>query len=91
MPMGRGRIKRLCQKCSKMFKPTGKTQRVCEPCQKKIMKRVARDRKRKFRKPCRICNEMFQPLNKGWGKLCEPCRKKIVYRPRAIIFKDDNE
>jgi len=47
MPIRKGKLKRPCKDCGKMFIPTGRGCWYCDPCVKKRMKRWVRGKKRK--------------------------------------------
>ena len=36
MPVRKGRLKRPCRKCEKMFAPSGRSEKICHKCKMKI-------------------------------------------------------
>ena len=46
MPIGR--LRKPCRKCSEMFLPSGKFQRICCPCQNKIYKIIGLGKRKRI-------------------------------------------
>jgi len=58
-------MRRCCNKCDKMYEPTGRFQKICDDCYKESMKQ-ANIKRRKYKDTeivtakCRVCGRDFQ-------------------------------